>query len=88
MYDAYFETFRTNKFCGTPDDLRMLELLFSNTFYDLDYAANITTIPQKHIISIEMTEDTSKLYSTLHNALNSAQTRVEEFRLSVAALKS
>ena len=88
LYDAYFETFRTNKFCGTPDDLRMLELLFSNTFYDLDYAANITTIPQKHIISIEMTEDTSKLYSTLHNALTSAQTRLEEFRLSVAALKS
>lgn len=88
LYDAYFETFRLNKFCGTPDDLRMLELLFSTTFYDLDYAADITQIPQKHIISIEMTEDTSKLYSTLHNALNSAQIRLDEFKIAVAALKS
>ena len=88
LYDAYFNTFRLNKFCNSPDDLRMLELLFSTTFYDLDYAANITKIPANHIIDIEMeTKDTSTLYSTLYNAMNSAQTSLEQFRLDVAALK-
>lgn len=88
LYDAYFETFRLNKFCGTPDDLRMLELMYDTTFYDLDYAANITEIPGVHIYNIEKSEDKSALYSTLYNALNAAQTRLETFKSEVAALKS
>jgi hypothetical protein len=88
LYDAYFETFRLNKFCGTPNDLRMLELLFSTTFYDLDFAANITQLPSNYIYHIEMDEDASSLYSTLYNARNAAQTRLEEFKLEIASLKS
>ena len=88
LYDAYFETFRLNKFCGTPNDLRMLELLFSTTFYDLDYAANITQLPSNYIYHIEMDEDASSLYSTLYNARNAAQTRLEEYKLEIASLKS
>ena len=88
LYDAYFETFRLNKFCGTPDDLRLLELMYDTTFYDLDFAANSTRIPGNHIYDIEMSEDKSALYSTLHNALNEAKIRLETFKSEVAKLNS
>ncbi len=46
VVDAEYEWMMLNKVCRTYDDLDMLEIIFANKTYDLDFATYMSGIPQ------------------------------------------
>lgn len=85
LYEEYFESFRISKFCETPDDLAMMNLVISNKTYDLDFAASITDFADV-VWRLSMDQDISTLSSTLSEKRNSASTAMDEFILKIMEL--
>jgi hypothetical protein len=85
LYESYFESFRISKFCETPDDLAMMNLVIENKTYDLDFAASITDFADV-VWQLSMDQDISTLSSTLSGKRNSASVAMEEFILKIMEL--
>ena len=79
VVDAEYEWFMINKVCRTDEDREMLELIFSQRAYDLDYALQITGVSEKVVYDNSMGKRIDTLSSNLSRLQASAMANLTKF---------
>lgn len=79
VYEAQYEWFVDRKLTQTPKDREVLELLFAERTYDLDFAMYITGVTSEVSYNFARERKTEGLYTVLSSLQGAAEARLDDF---------
>ena len=82
LYYAFYDLLAYARLCRTPDDKSMLELVFANKTYDIDFAAKLTGIHDK-TCEIVGQKNFTAVNSELSKIRNSVTETIRKFTVDV-----